>query len=69
MKPQLTLDLVVPQHRRAFIRDENTRLERLLDVPPPLLVGWRRSYRCDCGFATGSPGAIFDHAGQHGAAS
>lgn len=45
--------------RRAFVRAENLVLGRFLDVPD--LVGWRRAYRCDCGFTCHAPGEIHDH--------
>jgi hypothetical protein len=45
--------------RRSFVRAENVRLGRFLDVEH--LVGWRRSYRCPCGFTCNAPGEIFDH--------
>jgi hypothetical protein len=46
--------------RRAFVRTETLHLGRFLDVPD--LVGWRRSYRCKCGFRCPDPGGIWDHA-------
>ena len=46
--------------RRAFVFTETMRLGRFLDVSD--LVGWRRSYRCDCGFHCTGSGEIHDHA-------
>ena len=46
--------------RRAFVRAENNHLGRFLNIDN--LVGWNRSYRCDCGFSCAAPGEIFDHA-------
>ena len=46
--------------RRAFVFTETMRLGRFLDVAD--LVGWRRSYRCDCGFRCTGAGEIYDHA-------
>lgn len=45
--------------RRAFVRSEHARLARFIDVDA--LVGWRRTYRCDCGFQCFAPGDIWDH--------
>jgi len=45
--------------RRAFVFAETLRLGRFLDVPD--LVGWRRSYQCDCGFHSTGSGEIYDH--------
>lgn len=45
--------------RRAFVHRETIVLGRFLDAP--LVVGWSRSYRCDCGFTCRSPGEIWDH--------
>lgn len=48
--------------RRSFVRAENLRLGRFLDEGGVgLLVGWRRTYLCECGFRCSSPGEIFDH--------
>ncbi len=47
------------EQRRAFVRAENIKLGRFLDVED--LVGWRRQYRCDCGFRCYAPGDIWDH--------
>lgn len=48
--------------RRAFVHRETMALGRFLDVDGPLVVGWRRSYSCECGFRCTAPGAIYDHA-------
>jgi len=45
--------------RRAFVFAETLRLGRFLDVAD--LVGWRRSYRCDCGFRCTGAREIYDH--------
>jgi hypothetical protein len=45
--------------RREFVQRENEHLGRFLDVDH--LVGWRRTYRCDCGFTCAAPGDIHDH--------
>jgi hypothetical protein len=45
--------------RREFIRRETMALGRFLDVQD--LVGWRRSYRCECGYRTTDPGGLWDH--------
>lgn len=49
------------QKRRAFVHAENNRLGAFLG-DDPLLVSWRREYRCACGRRFTSPGEIFDHA-------
>lgn len=46
--------------RRTFVSTETLHLTRFLDVEH--LVGWRRSYRCECGFTCYDPGGIWDHA-------
>lgn len=48
--------------RRAFVRKENEKLGKFLNVEA--LKGWGRWYRCDCGFRCNSPGDIFDHSKQ-----
>lgn len=46
--------------RRSFVRSENLHLGRFLDAEH--LVGWHRSYRCECcGFRCTSPGEMWDH--------
>jgi hypothetical protein len=45
--------------RRAFVRSENNALGRFLEVDH--LVGWQRSYSCECGFRCNAPGEIYDH--------
>lgn len=48
--------------RREFVRRETEVLGRFLGADDDhTLIGWRRTYRCGCGFTTGSPGEIFDH--------
>jgi hypothetical protein len=46
-------------NRRAFVRQENIRLGRFLDVAD--LKSWQRTYKCACGFTCYAPGDIFDH--------
>ena len=45
--------------RRAFVRSENIKLGKFLEVED--LVRWLREYRCGCGFRCTAPGEIFDH--------
>lgn len=45
--------------RRAFVRSENIKLGKFLEVED--LVRWSREYRCGCGFRCNAPGEIFDH--------
>ncbi len=47
--------------RRTFVNGETMRLGRFLDLDDRLLVGWRRSYRCECGLRCTSSGDISDH--------
>lgn len=48
--------------RRAFVNRENDILGRFLGADDQrVIIGWRRHYRCACGFACTAPGAIFDH--------
>ena len=48
--------------RRAFVFAETMRPGRFLDVAD--LVGWRRSYCCECGFRCTGAGDINDHAAR-----
>ena len=45
--------------RRAFVDAENMHLGKFLDVE--CLIGWRRSYVCECGFRCACPGEIYAH--------
>lgn len=53
--------------RREFTRLENNHLGRFLDTDH--LVGWRRDYRCDCGFHCHTPADLWDHAQTHNPAT
>ena len=53
--------------RRDFVNAENLALGRFLGAAEQLrIVGWGRSYQCDCGFACRSPGAVFGHVRECG---
>lgn len=45
--------------RRDFVRAETERLGAFLGDGD--VVGWSRSYRCDCGFHCSAAGDIYDH--------
>lgn len=47
--------------RRAFVRSETNALGRFLGDSDGTLVGWDRTYRCECGFVCHSAQEIFDH--------
>lgn len=47
--------------QREFTRQENNKLGAFLDIPSKELVGWSRSYKCDCGFSCRSPKDIWNH--------
>lgn len=48
--------------RREFVNRENKKLGQFLEVEH--LVGWRREYKCHCGFRCYAPGEIWDHSGS-----
>lgn len=52
---------IVTSERRAFIDHENEHLGRFLEPAAEQLIGWRRRYRCECGFTCTAPGDLFDH--------
>ena len=50
-------------NRRAFVHAETMRLGVFLAGDDDrTLVGWMRSYRCECGFRCTGAGEIYDHA-------
>jgi hypothetical protein len=50
----------VSASRRDFVSAETEHLGAFLG-DSAFLVGWSRSYRCDCGFRCTAPGDIYDH--------
>lgn len=53
-------NVIVTTLRREFVRRENNRLGEFLGADD--VVGWRRSYKCECGYTCTAPGDIYDHA-------
>ena len=48
--------------RKAFRDRENRTLARFLDTSD--LIGWQRTYKCECGFSCFAPNDIYDHSAE-----
>jgi hypothetical protein len=51
--------------RRRFVNVETMHLGRFLAAAGDGLVGWRRTYKCECGATFTGAGEVWDHVQEH----